>query len=691
MEGQHMPGSEPPKVRTRKPKTRDPAVDVNRGSQGGAHGQQPPIRKSTRAAQQQQPAPEVANWDGYANAGPAQAYPEHYGYGDEQYVDAHGYAYGGAQADAHQGYGYGDASQGYGYADAGQQYGYADAGQGYGYGDAGQGYGYGDAGQGYGYGNAGQGYQGYGYGDAQGDEAQGYVAPTQHTAEKKPKKHRKPKPVADGVQPVEHQGSYENQHQGEYGYGQPVQGNHEGSHGSLHRVDEYGQPVQDGYAYPEQYNAAPDPKARKRDPSKSRKPSRDKSLDKGNSGDGAYVDPGNGAHGEPSYGVNYDNGMVPQAGNNPKGRKKNKESQYEDFPVPAEGTPYAESALPSRAIGRVRVEHDGDSGSPRSRTSQEGSQGPAPGRSKSSDREGSGSSRAKPHRDGSVSGCGPARAEIETRSSSEGLTQGGTPRLNPNPNPDPVGRDGSGRSNPEQRSSRSKENKESQGKSVKANPNLNPLNEHMRKTAAQSKPKPAYNDMSMVVFDDPSDRTLIDVKNSKPDRPKDSLEAAPTSALDEYLKKQSELNGGNNFNQQESLIVMPDHDNKEELETQLFGAPLPKKQSTRLPPVVETVDRPQYQPRGDNNQYASAGDKPLYQPVQRRPYAKTPLLPSNEPEAGAYQAGAMEVYDAEGKQIQQAVPNAKCMACVHGIGVPLARIATRIACRQCLTCGCTIL
>lgn len=695
MEGQYMPGGEPPKVRTRKPKVRDPAVDINQGSREVVHGQEPSIRKSNRAAQQQPPPPpEVATWDGYGNADPTQAYPEHYGHGDEQHVDAHGYGYTGPEADAHQGYGYGDASHGYGYADAGQLHGYGDANQGYGYADAGQGYG-----------NAGQGHAdaglGYGYGGAEGDGAQGYgyVAPTQHTAKEKPKKTRRPKPVADcvysGGYQGEHQGSYENQHLGE-GYAQPVRGGYEGSYGSQHQVDAYGQPLQDGYAYPEAYNAAPDPNAHKREPSKSHKPSRVKSLERRNHGD---VDPGNGAYaaqyGEPSYGINYEDGMVPAAGANPKGRKKNKESQYEDFPVLPEGTPYAESALPSRAISRVRGEHDGSTGS---RTSQEGSHGPASGRSKSSDREGSGSHRAKPHRDGSGSGSGRVRAENETRSSREGLTPSGTPRLNP------VARDGSDRSNPEQRSSRSKEKAESEGKSVKtrevrppplvqANPDPNPLNEHMRKTASHSKPKPTYDDMSMTVFHDPNDRTLIDVKNSKPDRPKESPKAAPAparSALNEWMKKQSELSEGNNFNQHDSLIVMPD-DNKEMLETQIFGVPLAKQQSITLPPVAKSVDRPQYQPRGGNLQYQPVVENPLHQPVQRRPYADTPLPPSYEPYPPG---GALEVYDADGKQIQPAMPNAKCMACVQNIGVPVARIATRIACRQCMatgTCGCTIL
>lgn len=658
-----MPSGELPKVRTRKLKTRDPTMNTNQGFQGVVHGQQPPVRKSNRAAPQQQP-PAVASLDGYGNADPAQTYPEHYGYGEEQYVDAHRYGYGGAQADAHQGYGYGNANQGYGFGDANQGVGYGDSGQGYGYEDASHGYGYGDASQGHGYNDAAQGYA---YGGAQG-YGQDYVATSQHTAKQKPKKNRKPKPAVDGAYQGEHQGSSESQFQGN-GYGQPVQDKYEGSYGSQHRVDEYGQPVQDRYAYPEAYDAAPEPKAHKS--SKSRKPSKDKSLEKGNHGDGGYVDPGNGAH-APQHGEpNYDNGMVPTVAAKSKGRKYNTESQYEDFPVPTEETPYAETALPSRAIARVRGDYDGDTGSPRSRASQDGS-----ARSKSSDREGSGSNRAKPHRDGSRSGR--VKAENETRTSREGLT----PRLNP------VGKDGSGRGNPEQRSARSNE---SEGKSVKTpeaqatsnpSPSPNPLNEYLRKTAGTG--KPAYNDMSMAVFHDPNDRTLVHVKTPK-DQPKESPAARPS--LDEWMKKQSKLSGGNNFNQHESLIVMPD-DNKELLETQLFGAPLATKHSMKLPPVGETVDRSQYQPRGDTNQYQPVAKEPLYQPVQRRPYAKTPLQPSTEPRAGAgAEQGAVEVYDAQGKQVQ---PNAKCMACVHGIGVPVARIATRIACRQCLT-WCTIL
>ena len=559
MEGQHAAGGEPQKVRTRKHKTHDPAVIVNRGSQRIAHGQQPSINTSNHAAQQ---PPEVANWEGHGNADPAQAYPD-YGYGDH-YVDAHGYDYGGAQAGAYQGGSYDHVDQGYHYGDLGQGYEHDTAGQGYDYGYANQRYGYAgtqvDPAQVYGHGgthvNA---AQGYGQDGAQGDD-QGYgsIAPTQHTSKAKLKKSRNPEPVAESVHQREYQGSYENQHQSD-GYDQQVRG----SFKNQHQFDMYNQPVHDG----------------------------------------------------------YDNGIAPASGANSKRRTLNPQDQYEDYPVPPQETPYAENALPSKVINRVRGEHHGHHGSARSQTSQEGSES-APDRSKSADSEGSGSNRPKPHHH--------RKAENETRSS---------------------------------RSNAKAEKMGSEGKYAKTpGTNFNEaLNEHMRKTAGSS--KPAYNDTSMVVFLDPNEsRTFDDAKLppvvEKTDRP-------------QYQPRRS-----NHSKQYQPVAEQPQY--------------RPVAEQRQYQPVAE---QPQYQRVAEQPQYRPVVEKPRYQPVQRRVppgYVNTPLVPSNVPQVG-FAAKGIEVYDAEGKQIQPDMdPNAKCMACVHNIGVPVAKFATRVVCWQCCLL-CTIL
>lgn len=572
-----MPAGEPQKVRNRKPRTTNPTVDNNRGVQGQ---QQPPIRETNRGAQQQPAQPEAANWTynqgdhAYGNADPAQSYPEHYDYGGE-HVD--GYRYDGAQVAAAQDYhGYGGA--------AGQGYhGYDVAGQGYDYNggnmDAGQGYGYGydhdynsahvEATQGYGYDGAGQEH---GYGGAQAGQEYGYAAPTQQV-KLKPTKSRNPRPVADGAYPAEHHAGYQTHHQTGDGYGQPAQGG-------------YADGYTEGYgSYTEQQPSKNPPGAQKRE-SKNRKPSRTKSLEKGN-----------------------------------------------------------ESTLASRAVAG---EPDGV-GSGRSRTSQEGS----------------GSNRSKPDRsDGSSRHVNDATPSNDQRRAS----------------------------------TRSKEKLENEGTAAAGSRvpakslERDSLNEHLRKTGGGGKSKPAFQDVSMAVFD-PQDRTLIS-----------GTELPAQPSLDEWMKKQGQ---GPKFQQDESLIVFDDHD-KSELETRMFGAPLAQKQAIKLPPMVEKpqyqprgggnyqrqlvpVEKPQYQPRGGENynyqhQLVPAVQKPQYQPVQRRQQANSPL----PIEYQAPEAGAIQQYDAEGKQVKPG-PNAACMACVHGIGVPVARLATRIACRQCMMCACTIL
>lgn len=220
-------------------------------------------------------------------------------------------------------------------------------------------------------------------------------------------------------------------------------------------------------------------------------------------------------------------------------------------------------------------------------------------------------------------------------------------------------------------------------------PAANALNEHLRKAGGGK--QPAFQDVSMAVFD-PRDRTLVMPEATPGTRP----------SLDEWMKKQGNVPKPQ---QDESLIVFDDHD-KSELETRMFGAPLAN--SSKLPPVEE--QQPQYQPRGPagTKSYRAvepAVEKPQYRPVRR--YANSTGLPPAY-QADHVQAGAIQEYNnvayepayegsIDNKQaLQPVAPNAKCMACVHGIGVPLARLATRIACRQCMTaantCGtCTIL
>lgn len=680
MEGPDVPAaSEPEKVRNPKPRKQN---STGRAQQG-AQGQEPSNRKSNRG-RRAPPAPpvqpEAANWgyhqgDGYGNVDPAHYYPEDYGYGYyDGYGQDHGYAYGqghgygqeGYGQDAAHGYGYGqegygqDAAHGYGYSqegyvqDAAHGYGYdqegyvQNAAHGYGYDqegyvqDAAHGYGYGqDAAHGVGYG------QEYGYGGAEANASAdyGYAAPIQ-PVKGKARKPRKPKSVAADGEP--HGADYENQGDPS---GQSVQGSY---------ADGYA----DGYAYPEAHNAVvpeqqPSAKPPKRE-SKHRKPSRTKSMESANPGDG-------------------------------EGSVASRAISAEPDGVGSSRSTGSSRSKPDRSDRSVHAD-----GSRHSRASSRLEEGSIPGGARDQREEGSGRSnpeRRKPKVESE--GEGSAKPMKSSNPKANALneyirkTGGGKPALEQEGSTPRSTTDrrenGSGRNNPERLKLKLENEGEGSTKSTKSsNPEVNALNEHLHKTGGG---KPAFQDVSMAVFD-PHDQTTLVFGIPA---------AAPQarSSLDEWMKRQGDQ-AGPKFKQEDSLVVFDDHD-KSELETRVFGAPLATEhQPPKLRPVEEkSWIPPQPRQRREIPQQPQVTDQPLYQPSrQRRAYVEPDLrgsevLHGQALEVQPYNGGATRT---ENRQpLQKPQPNAKCMACVHGVGVPMARLATRLACKTGSTFMCTIL
>ncbi|XP_024360369.1 uncharacterized protein [Physcomitrium patens] len=141
-----------------------------------------------------------------------------------------------------------------------------------------------------------------------------------------------------------------------------------------------------------------------------------------------------------------------------------------------------------------------------------------------------------------------------------------------------------------------------------------------------------------------------------------------------------------------SMIVYPGE--KQDMETQIFDVP----RGSNRPAITEG---PIYRRQGEHphpQQRRFIGNRHPPQPAPQGPHAQSPLhhqqqqQPTQPP--SIYTPGQVLVqYVPDVKTMPE--PNAKCIACVHTVGVPIARLGTRILCRSakggCAFVGCTIL
>jgi len=145
------------------------------------------------------------------------------------------------------------------------------------------------------------------------------------------------------------------------------------------------------------------------------------------------------------------------------------------------------------------------------------------------------------------------------------------------------------------------------------------------------------------------------------EKPKPSL---PSNPPNEWMKNQSESDCPT-LQQGQSLFLFSNDNDKNHAGHTNDGTPLEKQQFMDLPPVVNLHmnrrDRPQYQPRGDNNQYKPVcGEKRTYLSIIR---CHPPRIPRGRRFTRLQQWG---------QACQPTVPKAECIACV-----PLVRIAIR--------------